>query len=69
MQVAQGIVDLGYYAADTICGYIIFGILFLFSIFPVVDSIQGTLLFNSKFVRDARTGQQVKAWKARQAKS
>jgi hypothetical protein len=36
---------------DWLLGYVIFGVLFLFSFLFVFDKIQGALLFNMKFAK------------------
>jgi hypothetical protein len=63
------IVDAGYYAADTIAGLVIFALIFLFSLVPIVDSIQALLLFNYELLKESRTGQQLKQFLARRGRA
>ena len=54
------IVDFGYYAADTVIGLVLFGVLFLLSIVQLVDSLQALLLFSSELLIESRRGAQVR---------
>ena len=61
-ELAVIIVNAGYYAADTVIGLITFIFVFLFSIVPIVHSIQSLLLFNKDVLAKSRAGRQLKAF-------